>query len=271
VPGRSLEFADFSLKETSYPAGARLARHYHAGPVLSFAIFGGTAISCGREPEWCEEGSLLYLAPGDPHENIYPDAAVRLHLEVSPRLWRQATRDLRADSGPVRRALVQRAARDIRSAFRRPDDLAEFTIATSLMDLIGILATIGGVRDRAPAAWLLRLRDYLDARCTEPFQLANVVEVAGRHPVHLSREFRRHFGKSMSAFIRERRLLWAAELIKRDRMALAEVALQCGFCDQSHFTNAFRKLMGISPAQYRARFTAPARCALPSTPPPPCA
>ena len=239
------------MKQTSYAAGARLRRHYHDAPVLSFAILGGTAVSCGGQPEWCEEGSLLYLAPGDPHENIYPAAAVRLHLEVSPRLWRQAAADVRIGSGPVRRALVQDAGRSMRSALRRSDDLAEFTIATGLMDLIGILTAVGGARDRTPAPWLLRLRDFLDAHCTQRLQVETLADVAGRHPVHLSREFRRHFGKSMSAFVRERRLWRAVELMKRGRWPLAEIALQCGFCDQSHFTHAFRKLMGMSPAKYR--------------------
>ncbi|PYS50989.1 MAG: hypothetical protein DMF68_05700 [Acidobacteria bacterium] len=36
--------------------------------------------------------------------------------------------------------------------------------------------------------------------------------------------------------------------------SLAEVALSCGFHDQSHFTKTFKRVMNITPAQYRTRF-----------------
>src|SRR5262249_29025399 len=100
-------------------------------------------------------------------------------------------------------------------------------------------------------SWLMRLRDYLDAHCTDPLSMEALVEIAGRHPVHVSREFRSHFGKTISGFIRERRVLRAVELVGRTALPLSEVALQCGFYDQSHFTNAFRRCTGTTPNRYR--------------------
>jgi AraC family transcriptional regulator len=99
----------------------------------------------------------------------------------------------------------------------------------------------------------MRVREFLEAHPLEKIEMATLARVAERHPVHVSREFRRHFGKSLSQFVRERRLLRAAELMSCDGLPLAEVALQCGFYDQSHFTHAFRRLMGDSPAEYRSR------------------
>ena len=51
--------------------------------------------------------------------------------------------------------------------------------------------------------------------------------------------------------IRYRRLIHAAELLRSDRQ-IAEVALSCGFYDQSHFCRAFRSHFGAAPAVWRA-------------------
>jgi AraC family transcriptional regulator len=36
---------------------------------------------------------------------------------------------------------------------------------------------------------------------------------------------------------------------------LAEIASEAGFCDQAHFTRTFHKLTGLTPGQYRARYS----------------
>jgi len=60
------------------------------------------------------------------------------------------------------------------------------------------------------------------------------------------------FGKTISQFIRERRVLRAAELLRSVSTSVCDVATTCGFYDQSHFTHAFRRMMGCTPAQYRS-------------------
>jgi AraC family transcriptional regulator len=83
-------------------------------------------------------------------------------------------------------------------------------------------------------------------------RLDELSAVAGRHPAHLSSEFRRFFGKTISQFIRERRVPRAAELLRSASGNVCDVAIMCGFYDQSHFTHAFRRMMGYTPAQYRS-------------------
>jgi AraC-like DNA-binding protein len=43
----------------------------------------------------------------------------------------------------------------------------------------------------------------------------------------------------------------AVELLKRD-LPLAEIAISCGFYDQSHFSRAFKRRFGLSPARFRS-------------------
>jgi AraC family transcriptional regulator len=49
----------------------------------------------------------------------------------------------------------------------------------------------------------------------------------------------------------QRRIAHARELLANSELPLAEIALHCGFLDQSRFTTTFRKLSGVTPGQYR--------------------
>lgn len=86
--------------------------------------------------------------------------------------------------------------------------------------------------------------------------LAAIAARVSRHPSHVAREFRRHQGVSVGEYARRCRLELAAAAL-RDGAAIAAVALDAGFCDQSHFTNAFHRVFGITPADYRNRSAAP--------------
>jgi AraC-like DNA-binding protein len=63
--------------------------------------------------------------------------------------------------------------------------------------------------------------------------------------------FRREFGCSVGEYVRLRRLEEAARLLRTGTLALAAIAQVAGFADQSHFSNAFRRRFGLTPAQFR--------------------
>ena len=73
----------------------------------------------------------------------------------------------------------------------------------------------------------------------------------GRHPTHVARVFRREYGLSVGEYARSLRLEWAASRLALDDAPLAQVALEAGFADQSHFTRAFRRHAGVTPGRYR--------------------
>jgi AraC family transcriptional regulator len=62
--------------------------------------------------------------------------------------------------------------------------------------------------------------------------------------------FRTHFHVSIGEYARERRLERAERLLAEGRCALTEVALECGFFDQSHLIRAFRRLRGMTPTRW---------------------
>ena len=81
--------------------------------------------------------------------------------------------------------------------------------------------------------------------------LNHISGVVGVHPVHLAREFRRHFGRTVGDYIRQQRIGQACRELKKDGAPLVEIALSVGFSSQSHFTRAFKSLTGTTPSSFR--------------------
>jgi len=71
------------------------------------------------------------------------------------------------------------------------------------------------------------------------------------HPVHLCREFRRHFGCTVGELVRRLRVAHAAQQLTETEVPIQEIADLTGFADQAHFTRIFKTHTGTTPLQYR--------------------
>ncbi len=96
-----------------------------------------------------------------------------------------------------------------------------------------------------------RARDYLDAHFTEEVELAELARIAGLSRTQLIRAFRREIGMTPHAYLIDRRFRAARRRLERGEPP-AEVALACGFCDQSHLNRVFKARMRVTPGAYRA-------------------
>ncbi|WP_422394017.1 helix-turn-helix transcriptional regulator [Pontivivens ytuae] len=75
----------------------------------------------------------------------------------------------------------------------------------------------------------------------------------GQPPEEFRRTFRSSTGYSPYAFVISRRLDRAQELLHEPERSIAEVAMMTGFSSQSHMTDTFRRVLDITPAEYRRR------------------
>src|SRR5262249_14478980 len=98
---------------------------------------------------------------------------------------------------------------------------------------------------------LLRARDFLHDSDDGSLRLEQIASQIGMHPVHLSQEFHRVFGCTMSHYARGLKIEKAQTLLVRSNAALSEISHLCGFHDQSHFSRCFKKYVGVTPLAYR--------------------
>lgn len=96
-----------------------------------------------------------------------------------------------------------------------------------------------------------RLVDYVDAALGTTISLPGMADVVGLSPGHFRRKFHRSYGASPSHFVALCRVQQAIELLRRSDESLARIAEIVGYSSQSHFTNAFRAVVGTSPGRFR--------------------
>ena len=78
-----------------------------------------------------------------------------------------------------------------------------------------------------------------------------LARVCGLSTKHFSCAFRQSTGLPPHQGLLQRRVEKAKQLLRDSRSPLADVAADCGFADQSHFTRVFTRAVGISPGQWR--------------------
>ena len=97
------------------------------------------------------------------------------------------------------------------------------------------------------------------AHLNQDLSLSALAQQIGFSPYHFARLFRQTIGESPHQFVLSQRIEHAQSLLKETGQPLAQIALTCGFANQSHLTQAFRRTLGLTPAEYRARYGTRAR------------
>jgi AraC-like DNA-binding protein len=96
-----------------------------------------------------------------------------------------------------------------------------------------------------------RICNYIDANLDRTIPVKKLSDIARLSPAHFSRAFKRSFGEPPHAYIVRCRLEQATHLMLATDTSLSEIALTCGFTDQAHLSNLFRRRIGVSPASWR--------------------
>lgn len=97
-----------------------------------------------------------------------------------------------------------------------------------------------------------QIRKYLEDRYQQNVSLGELTRLVNMNPYALIRAFRAEVGMPPHAFLNQIRINRARHLL-RCGGSLADAAFSTGFVDQSHFTRHFKKLVGVTPGNYRAR------------------
>lgn len=120
----------------------------------------------------------------------------------------------------------------------------------ALIDFVGSLLLVNGVKRQLVPSWVSDLTDQLDRHCEKNWSIAELADLAAVSRYHLIRVFRLNTGLTPHAYQIDCRIN-KARLMLRDGEPLSDLALQLGFNDQSHFQRAFRQRTSITPGQYQ--------------------
>ncbi|WP_113000443.1 AraC family transcriptional regulator [Rhizobium sp. Root1203] len=158
---------------------------------------------------------------------------------------------------PYQDKVVAALAQAFLPALEQPDHASRLFVDHVARALaVHALQTYGGLavpRCRGGLApWQRRrLLELLDANLGGDLTLADMAGACDLSTRHLVRAFGESFGMPPYRWLMMRRIERARALLGDGRMSIAEIALACGFADQSHFTRAFTKATNLSPAAWR--------------------
>lgn len=211
----------------------------------------GRYITTAAGPE-TEGPVLVYNPPGVVHRDRFVDGGgYFLAVSFAPADWRAlaeggrgAAPDALRLTGPAARRAALRLTRALLTPNAEPLSLEGLSLELAAQ------ALAPPPESRARPSWLHRAETFLADAFDQPISVADLARVAGVHPVHLARGYRRWLGAAPGDRLRTRRLERAADLLMRGREPIGEIALASGFCDQSHLNRQFLKAFGVTPGEF---------------------
>lgn len=104
---------------------------------------------------------------------------------------------------------------------------------------------------RLPVWKLRKALSHMQANLADPFDLDSLADLCGMSRFHFSRSFRTTMGQSPSRWFIRCRIEQAAVLLRQTHLSVIEISFAVGYENPSHFSQVFRKMLGINPRDYR--------------------
>lgn len=112
----------------------------------------------------------------------------------------------------------------------------------------GKINRFSGVRMKSVITNLL---DYINQHFSKDFNLEQVAHELNVNPSYLSREFKKSTNFTIVEFITAKRIRLARNLLRNTNYTVTKISSEVGYNNVTHFNWTFKKIMGISPVQYR--------------------
>jgi AraC family transcriptional regulator len=224
--------------------------HTHENAHFVCVVRGTYVTGARNRTGTCGAGSVIYSPAGTTHRDRFRTErgrffAISVAAPISSRIERVHPAPVFLDSLEIG-SLIEQARREVQAS----TPFSDLILEGIGYELAGSVARWATHPDPRPPRWLLTVRDALHDRCTEKVSAGELAAIAGVHPIHLARAFRRYFACSPGEYLRRCRIERVRALLATP-MPLAEVALEAGFHDQSQLTKAFRRATGMTPGMFR--------------------
>jgi AraC-like DNA-binding protein len=226
--------------------------HYHENAYFTFLLQGNMTEGNKKETYGCSAGTLLYHHWEDLHYNIKPDIFTRgFHIEITQNWFDRFDIQKNKAEGsfniknPAFKLLIYQIFKEAKTN----ETSFELTLNQLLLHLFSQLTHEKEIKETKPL-WVGQINEILHENVTETPNLTELSKTLNIHPIHLSRDFHKYFHCNLGEYLRKLKTNKAMELL-HSPSSLTDIALECGFADQSHFIRCFKENIGITPLKYR--------------------
>jgi AraC family transcriptional regulator len=124
-----------------------------------------------------------------------------------------------------------------------------------LADKYGLTASPPRNGGGLTTAQLRAAKQLLTANTDEAVLIADIARACGLSRQYFTKAFKAATGVTPHRWLQQYRIEMAMQLLGATSLPIAEIAIECGFADQSHFTRVFTRLAGSSPRNWRRQGT----------------
>jgi AraC family transcriptional regulator len=252
--GGSYALPGIWLNEVFYTPANVYPPHSHGAAHITLILDGGVDEKYDQTTRTAEPGLISFLPSGITHATRFLSDVRALHVTVAEEVVQQGGERLEALTEPadLRDTPLLQLMHRLHREIQVPDDFSAMAIHGLVLEL---LAGIGRASDAGaqggPPRWLRQVKQCLNDRYRERLVLEAIAATFGVHPSHLCRAFRQYYHVTMTDYLRGLRIEAAHRALCSSTMSIGEIAADTGFCDQSHFTKAFKRSFGMTPAELR--------------------
>jgi AraC family transcriptional regulator len=242
---------------SSYEANSKMQAHSHDESHFTVVLQGSYDEVIDGETAQHLAVSMLFYPAGQAHSQMFGGTESRGLMFTPP----TSCLDLLSEQGfaldrasHLEGGSVSHIAQRFLVEARHEDPFTELTLSGLFLEFVGAFGRLKECDKHAKTPlWLLRVSELLQEESATLWTNQELARRAGRHPVHLAKSFRKHFGETVGEFQRRLRLRKAETMLAKEDISLLDITFECGFSSQAHFSRSFKSAFGITPSQYRSQ------------------
>lgn len=248
---KSLSDNGVILSTAHYPVEeCSLGMHYHENPHICFLLQGGDLENRNNRLYERKTGEVYFYFAGEKHASI---SRKSISKNINIEFGKTFLNKYDVSESQIEKAVKNNLdAKFLILKMQREmwidDNYCQLTIQTLLLDLLDCSEILN--YGSAPK-WVRLLDDLVNDKWNESITLQELSIATKKHPITISKHFRKYFSCTLGEYLRKLKIDKSISLIKNSRMSLTEIALHCGFADQSHFTRNFKQMTGFLPKEFR--------------------
>jgi AraC family transcriptional regulator len=238
-----------------YEPGSAMQPHLHGDASLSIVVGGDYLERIGRSERRYASGYIAFCPAGMMHAQQFGGTGARqIIVQPQPDWLAWLSHHLNLDEAPYKHSgqFHQLGSRLVHELTQK-DEFSALAREGMILEIVAEFGRFTGTHAPKPPVWLAAARDFIHAHACAPLSMAQIARAAGRHEIHLARQFRRYYGASIGNYLRRLRIEEAATLLAQSREDITPIALRCGFASHSHLCRVFRAQYGVTPSEYRRR------------------
>ncbi len=251
---RTIHLKGITLTDTLFEDQEHIDWHYHENAYFTLILQGKLIEGNKKENYNCSAGHLLFHGPREPHYDIKLEGKTKFfNVEFSEIVFDDFALDMNALQGsfPVENPDIKFLLYKTFQETKIRDRFTPASIQMILLEILGRMLRLKQAEQQRKPPWVKRLKEIIHDSYAEELTLAYLANELNIHPVHLSRDFPKHFPCAFGEYVRKARVEKALALLPDKNRSLTHIAFECGFADQSHFLRCFKQVIGINPYAYR--------------------